>query len=60
MLRIKNEYLVVVAMGLLGIFYGYGSSYRSKFRSSLDLRSILYKKGLYIYFVVGVKFCSIF
>lgn len=31
-------------------FYGYGSSYRSKFRSSLDMRSILYEKGLYIYF----------
>ena len=53
---------MIVAIGLLGIFMDMVPliAYRSKFRSSLDLHSIFYEKGLYIYFVAGVKFCSIF
>ena len=60
MFRVRNEYLVVVAIGLLGVFMDITYLIVVNFCSSLDLRSILYEKGLYICFVAGVKFCSVF
>ena len=60
MLHIKNEYLVVLAIGLLGIFMDMVPLIAVNFVVALICALFCMKKGLYIHFVAGVKFCSVF
>ena len=62
MLRIKNEYLVVVAMGLLCTFMGsvIVSLIAVNFVVALICALFCMKKDYIFIFVVGIKFCSIF
>ena len=62
MFRIKNEYLVVVAMGLFCVFMGsvIVSLIAVNFAVALICALFCMKKGYIFCFVAGVKFCSIF
>ena len=60
MFRIKNEYLVVVAIGLLGIFMDMAPLIAVNFVVALLCALFCMKKGYIFCFVAGVKFCSIF
>ncbi|WP_258030390.1 hypothetical protein [Campylobacter concisus] len=60
MFRIKNEYLVVVAIGLLGIFMDMAPLIAVNFVVALICALFCMKKGYIFCFVAGVKFCSIF
>ena len=60
MLHIKNEYLVVVAIGLLGIFMDMAPLIAVNFVVALICALFCMKKGYIFCFVAGVKFCSIF
>ncbi len=60
MFRIKNEYLVVVAIGLLSIFMDMAPLIAVNFVVALICALFCMKKGYIFCFVAGVKFCSIF
>ena len=60
MFRIKNEYLVVVAIGLLGIFMDMAPLIAVNFVVAFICALFCMKKGYIFCFVAGVKFCSIF
>ena len=60
MFRVRNEYLVVVAMGLLGIFMDMAPLIAVNFVVALICALFCMKKGYIFCFVAGVKFCSIF
>ena len=60
MFRVRNEYLVVVVLGLLGIFMDMAPLIAVNFVVALICALFCMKKGYIFCFVAGVKFCSIF
>ena len=60
MFRVRNEYLVVVAMGLLCVFIDITHLIAVNFVVALICALFCMKKGYIFCFVAGVKFCSVF